>query len=164
MNNVLVNGATLLLIIPALFSNFRSKLISTLNRTISKIDKNPAISQEVDVLEQVFKNIKTSNLCEDFFNIQSNFRLVLTNISTTPSRNNHYLSNHLPHSHNMNNIPMPNVNHILTVSVTTVDIVTHQKINSYINNAVSSFISSCFKTRDTFLEDLKNRENISHSS
>ena len=61
-------------------------------------------------------------------------------------------------------IPMPNVNHILTVSVTTVDIVTHQKINSYINNAVSSFISSCFKTRDTFLEDLKNRENISHSS
>ena len=42
-------------------------------------------------------------------------------------------------------------------TVTTVDIVTQQNINSYINIAISSFISNCFKTS---LEDLKNRENI----
>ena len=144
-----------------LYANIRSKLVRTLklNNTMGKIDCNLEIGQK-NTLEHAFRAINVSNLSKHILEIQSNCENYLAPIAAGINQNtlvnprdasyhatiNHPLRQDNLTNHNLNNI-------------STLDKTTELKISSYMQIAISSFISNCFKNRDAFLEDLKSREN-----
>ena len=143
-----------------LYANIRSKLVRTLNNKMGKFDCNLEIGQK-NTLEHAFRANSVSNLSKHILEIQSNCENYLAPITAGINQNTlvnprgaSYHNTINPLSLRQGNVTNHNLNNTLTL-----DKIRELKISSYLHNAISSFISNCFKNRDAFLEDLKSREN-----
>ena len=143
-----------------LYANIRSKLVRTLNSKMGKFDCNLEIGQK-NTLEHAFRANSVSNLSKHILEIQSNCENYLAPITAGINQNTivnprgaSYHDTINPLSLRRGNVMNHNLNNILTL-----DKIRELKISSYLHNAISSFVSNCFKNRDAFLEDLKSREN-----
>ena len=148
-----------------LYNKPRKKLLTTLKNMAQKMCPNfPSDQSKPDVIDKLmfeYSSLTMSSLKSRFFIIHSPYSGQTSDLDLTTSEN--YDSNVTMETltwHHLKNRDIQDditrINPTKSTSETGKLETIHNRLNTYVHNAIGAFIGSCFETRWEFLSDLKN--------